>query len=53
MDPPQQWCHNWDCPARGQAGQGNLHLPSQKEQRYRCKTGGRTFAATPGTPCYR
>ena len=50
MDPQQQWCHNGDCPARGQAGQGNIHVHSQKERRYRCKTCGRTFAATTGTP---
>lgn len=53
MDPQQQWCHNGDCPARGQAGQGNIHVHSQKERRYRCKTCGRTFAATTGTPFYR
>jgi transposase-like protein len=34
-------------------GQGNIHIHSQKEQRYRCETCGRTFAATKGTPFYR
>jgi transposase-like protein len=53
MDPQQQWCHNLDCPARGRAGQGNIHVHSQKEQRYRCETCRRTFAATTGTPFYR
>ena len=53
MDPQQQWCHNLDCPARGQVGQGNIHIHSQKEQRYRCKTCERTVAATTGTPFYR
>jgi transposase-like protein len=53
MDPQQQWCHNPDCRARGQVGQGNIHIHSQKEQRYQCETCGRTFAATKGTPFYR
>jgi transposase-like protein len=53
MDPQKQWCHNLDCPARGQTGHGNIHVHSQQEQRYRCETGRRTFAATTGTPFYR
>jgi transposase-like protein len=28
-------------------------VPRRKEQRYRCSTCGRTFAATTGTPFYR
>ena len=53
MAPQKHWCHNLDCPARGQTGQGNMHGHSQKEQRSRCGTGRRTFAATTGTPFYR
>ncbi len=53
MNPMTQFCHNLDCPARGQVGQGNITIHSQKEHRYRCKTCGRTFAATTGTPFYR
>ena len=53
MNPMSQFCHNLDCPARGQVGQGNITIHSQKEQRYRCKRCGRTFAATSGTPFYR
>ncbi len=53
MDPQRQFCHNPDCPARGQIGQGNMGVQSQKEQRYVCHTCGRTFAATTGTPFYR
>ena len=61
MDPQQQWCHNpstgsgrsLDCPARGRLGQGNIHVHSHKERRYRCETCRRTFTATPGTPFYR
>src|SRR5215208_664072 len=53
MDPRQQFCHNVDCPARGQMGQGNIGVQSQAEQRYVCHTCGRTFAATTGTAFYR
>ncbi len=53
MDPQRQFCHNRQCPARGQVGQGNIGVQSQQEQRYICHTCGRTFAATTGTPFYR
>src|SRR5436853_2401112 len=53
MNPMIQFCHNLDCSARGQVGQGNITIHSQKEQRYRCKICGTTFAATSGTPFYR
>lgn len=53
MDPQTQFCHNPDCSARGQVGQGNIRVHSHKEQRYRCTTCGQTFAATKGTPFYR
>jgi transposase-like protein len=53
MDPQTQFCPNLDCPARGQVGQGNIRVHSQRERRYRCTTCGRTFAATTGTPFFR
>jgi transposase-like protein len=53
MDPQAQFCHNPDCPARGQPGLGNLRVHSLKDRRYRCTTCGRTFAATHDTPLYR
>jgi transposase-like protein len=53
MDPQTQFCHNPDCPARGQLGLGNIRVHSRKEQRYRCTTCDRTFAATRDTPFYR
>jgi transposase-like protein len=53
MDPQTVFCPNSDCPARGQVGQGNITIHSQKEQRYKCNTCGQTFAATKGTPFYR
>src|ERR687898_66185 len=53
MNPQTQFCHNLQCPARGQVGQGNIRVHSQIEQRYRCTRCGQTFAATKGTPFYR
>jgi len=53
MDPLTPFCHNPDCPARGQVGQGNISVHSLKEQRYRCHRCGKAFAATTGTPFYR
>jgi transposase-like protein len=53
MNPQTQFCHNSQCPARGQRGQGNIRVHSPIEQRYRCTTCGQTFAATKGTPFYR
>ena len=53
MDPQSQFCHNPDCAARGQIGQGNITVLSRKERRYRCGTCGKTFTATKGTPFYR
>ena len=53
MNPQAQFCHNLQCPARGQLGQGNMRVQSQAEQRYRCRTCGQTFVATKGTPFYR
>ncbi len=53
MDPQSQFCPNATCAARGQVGQDNIEIHSQKERRYRCQTCGRTFAATTGTPFYR
>jgi transposase-like protein len=53
MDPHEQFCHNPDCPDRGQGGLGNIRIHSRKEQRYRCSSCGQTFAATAGTPFYR
>jgi transposase-like protein len=53
MDPRAQFCHNPDCPPRGQSGLGNIRVHSRKEQRFRCTTCGQTFVATRDTPFYR
>jgi transposase-like protein len=53
MDPQAQFCPNAQCPASGQAGQGNIKVHSYPQRRYRCTTCRKTFAATTGTPFYR
>jgi transposase-like protein len=53
MDPQEVWCPKLDCPARGQAGQGNIGVHSQKERRYRCHVCGKTFGARTGTIFHR
>jgi transposase-like protein len=53
MNPQTQFCHNPECPARGNVGQGTIRIFSQKQQRYDCKVCGKTFSATKGTPFYR
>jgi transposase-like protein len=53
MDSQAQFCPNLDCPARGQVGQGNIHVHSRADRRYKCATCGRTFVETRGTPYYR
>lgn len=49
MNPQEQFCPNQECPDRGKIGQDNIVSHSQKEQRCKCKTCGRTFAVTSGT----
>ena len=34
MDSQAQFCHNVDCPARGQVGQGNIGVHSRQAGRY-------------------
>lgn len=53
MDPSTQFCPNFYCLKRGLAGQGNIRVHSRKDQRFRCLTCGKTFAATKNTPYYR
>ena len=44
MDPTTVFCPNRHCPARGQTGQGNIGIHSQKEQRFICHECHKTFA---------
>jgi transposase-like protein len=53
MNPQTQCCHNLNCPARGQVGEGNITIHSQQKQRYRCMRCRKTFTGTTGTPFYR
>lgn len=53
MNPHSQFCHNPDCPARGQTGKGNITIHSQKKKRYQCCICKGTFTATKATPFYR
>jgi transposase-like protein/IS1 family transposase len=53
MDPTSTFCPHLDCPARGQTAQGNTGIHSRKDQRFRCRQCGKSFAATKGTPFYR
>src|SRR5262250_993729 len=49
MDPTTTFCPNRHCPARGQTGQGNIGIHSQKEQRFICHACHKTFSARKGT----
>ena len=53
MDPATVFCPNLECPARGQAGAGNIRLHSRKDQRFLCTVCPKTFSATKGTALYR
>ena len=52
MNPHLVFCPNLDCSSRGIVGAGNIGIKSQKERRYVCKTCGRSFAQTKGTPLF-
>lgn len=53
MDPKGVFCANPACSDRGVADKGNIKVHSRKEQRFRCATCKKTFAASKGTPFYR
>ena len=53
MDPTTVFCPNPRCHARGQTGQGNIGIHSQKEQRFICHECHKTFSARKGTVFYR
>ena len=53
MDPTTVFCPNEHCHARGQTGQGNIGIHSQKEQRFICHECRKTFSARQGTVFYR
>jgi transposase-like protein len=53
MNPQAVWCPTLACPARGQAGKGNIGVHSLKEHRYCCHVCGKTFGTRTGTPFHR
>jgi transposase-like protein/IS1 family transposase len=53
MDPSSVSCPNLACADKGVVGGGNVRVHSRAERRYRCRSCGRTFAATTNTPLYR
>jgi transposase-like protein len=53
MNPQEIFCPNMDCPARGQKGKGNIHVHSQKEERWICDVCQKTFTSSKGTIFYR
>jgi len=53
MDPTTAFCPNEHCHARGQTGQGNIGIHSQKEQRFICHACHKTFSARKGTVFHR
>jgi transposase-like protein len=53
MDPQSVFCPNSECLARGQVGEGNITIHSQKERRYKCNVCNTTFVETKGTIFYR
>jgi transposase-like protein len=53
IDPTTGFCPNGRYPARGQTGQGNIGIHSQKAQRFICHACHKTFSARIGTVFYR
>jgi transposase-like protein len=53
MDPTTVFCPNPHCHTRGQTGQGNIGIHSQKEQRFLCHACRTTFSARTGAVFYR
>jgi transposase-like protein len=53
MESTTAFCPNEHCHARGQTGQGNIGIHSQKEQRFICHAWHKTFSARKGTVFYR
>jgi len=53
MDPSSVSCPTLACADKGRVGGDNMRIHAHVERRYRCRTCGRTFAATTNTPLYR
>lgn len=53
MDPQSQFCPNLQCAMRGVVGGEHLRIHSRKDNRYRCRSCGRTFSGRSNTAFYR
>lgn len=53
MDAQGVFCANPACADSGVRDGGNVKVHSRKERRFRCRTCGKTFAATKATPFFR
>jgi len=53
MNPQEVFCPITTCLARGQTGKGNIHVHSQKDQRWICDVCQNTFTTSKGTIFYR
>ena len=53
MDPTAVFCPNLACPARGQAGEGNIRIHSRTDKRFICTECHKTFSAMKGTALSR
>src|SRR5262245_3300913 len=49
LTPETIFCFNFDCPARGKVGEGNIGVHSQKDCCYICHKCNKSFSATTGT----
>jgi len=49
MDPTAVFCPNLACPARGQAGEGNIRIHARTDKRFICTECHKTFSATKQT----
>ena len=53
MNLTEIFCPNIECPAKGQTGQGNISVHSEKEKRCYCNVCQTTFSVSKGTIFYR
>jgi transposase-like protein len=52
MNPHPLFCPNPDCSSRGVKNAGNIRLHDGTRNRWRCRTCGKTFSASQGTPFF-
>jgi len=52
MNPQPLFCPYSDCPSRGRALVGNIHIHQSLRNRWKCRRCGRTFSGRAGTPLH-